>query len=303
MSPIVEKPTRELIAELCDGVIQQNDRLRLEQLLCNDPILQNEYLDQAMLVGLLRYEFGGDRSSIEDQDGSNDSRRGFGKLVQRSLAMMLLTLMCAGGYWWLKPDCDIEFSVPISNASFERDVPISTEPSLNGWYGDVARIVLGSEDNLAPDGKRMLQLLRSVHQPSNECEIYQVLDLRQLGVRATSRPAFIEATAVVNTRSDPGEVPYVLSLELYTYVQLPEFRQTLVPDSLSTEVMASRKMLSADSNPDSWEQISLVMPLSREAKFGIVKISVRDFSDSPDDEFSEVFVDNVKVRMTNKGLF
>ena len=302
MSSTDERPARELIAELCDGLIQQSDRSRLEQLLRDDPILQHEYLDQAILDGLLQYEFGIDHPTIPNQFATYDSRSDFGKLSARSLVVLLFGVIFAGGYWWLNRDFDLEIPIQLANVSFESDLPISREPIRDGWYGDVARIVFGSEDNLAPDGQRMLQLIRSVHQPSKECEVYQVLDLRQSPMKTLDRPAYIKATVTVNTRSFTGEEPYLLSLELYICTELPELQHRLAPQTWSSDMMTAGSQVAADSDPDSWQEIRLVMPLSRDAKFGIVKISVRDTNKLADDEFSEVFVDNVQVRLTNKGL-
>lgn len=303
MSPPGERPTGELIAELCDGMIQPEDLARLEDLLYDDPILQHEYLDQAMIEGLLRYEFGVERPSIPNQFASESSRIRLRKLAAKSLGAFMLVLICCGGYWWFRPDSHAEITVKLANLSFEDDLPISTEPILNGWYGDVARVVHGSEDNLAPHGHRMLQLIRSVHQPANECEVYHVLDLRQHRHEHRRRPAFVEATVVVNTRSDVSKTPYVISLELYTYTELPKIWQTLAPDALSNNVMVSGNTIAADSDPNSWQEIKLMMPLIPDKNFGIIKISVADRSSSAENVFSEVFVDNVQVRMTNKGLF
>lgn len=301
MSTPDKRPVRDLIAELCDGLIQPNDRSELEQLLRNDPILQHEYLDQAMIDGLLRYEFGIDHPTIPNQFANDAKRSGLGKLIARSLVVLLFVLIFAGVYSWLKRDFHLEIPIQLANVSFENDLPISTEPILNGWYGDVARIVFGSKDNLAPDGKHMLQLIRSVHRPSKECEIYQVLDLRQSSIGAFDHPAYLEATVTVNSRSLRGDEPYLFSLELYTCTELPELRNRLSPKTWSSDLMTAGKQVAADADPDSWQELRLVMPLGRDVKFGIVKISVRDISMFTDDEFSEVFVDNVRVRVINQG--
>jgi hypothetical protein len=302
MSSTDGRSARELIAELCDGLIQQDDRSRLEELLRDDPILQHEYLDQAMIDGVLRYEFGIDSPTIPDQFATYHSRSDFVKLSARSLIVLLFAVIVASGYWWLNRDLHLEIPIQLANVSFENDLPISNEPIRDGWYGDVARIVFGNEDNLAPDGKHMLQLIRSVHQPSKECEVYQVLDLRQSPTKTLDRPAYIEATVTVNTRSFMGDEPYLLSLELYICTELPELQHRLAPQTWSSDMTTAGSQVAADSDPDSWQEIRLVMPLSRDAKFGIVKISVRDTNKLADDEFSEVFVDNVQVRLTNKGL-
>lgn len=303
MSSAEGRPARELLAELCDGLIQQHDRSRLEQLLRDDPILQHEYLDQAMIDGLLRYEFGIDYPSVPKQFVPPDNRGNLKKLSARLFVVLLVAVIFAGGFWWLNRDVHLEIPVQLANVSFENDLPIATELIRNGWYGDVARIVFGSEDNVAPDGKHMLQLIRSVHQPSKECEVYQVVDLRQSPLIMLDRPVYLEATVTVNARSFTVDEPYLLSLEIFTYTELPELRHTLSPQTWSSDMMTAGKQVTADNDPDSWQEIRLVMPLNRDAKFGIVKISVRDTSKLADDEFSEVFVDNVRVCMTNNGLF
>ena len=303
MNSTGDKPARELIAELCDGLIQPVDKARLEQLLRDDAILQQEYLDQAMIDGLLRYELGVDRPSIPNQFDGDKSKSGVVRLVARPLVFVLLALTVTAGYWWFRPDSHVTFTVPLQNVSFENDQPISNLPILNGWYGDVARILLGSEDNQAHDGQRMLQLIRSVHPPSKECEIYHVVDLRQAGFKTRDSSRFIEGTVMFNALSDTSSEPYTFSMEIFTYAELPEIDQSLAPETWSSDMTTAGKKVIADSDRNSWQEVKLVMPLSPTAKFGIVKISVRDDSQSADDEFSEVFVDNVQVCMTNKGLF
>jgi len=296
-----QKSASELIADLCDGLLRPEDKARLTRLLRDDPFFQNEYLDQAMIDGMLRYEFGFDRLTVPYQfvDTANHTPL---KLIVGAFVVSLLAFIFAGEYLWLKQDTPLDISIPLANLSFESDLPISTKPMLDGWYGDEAQIVTGSDDHLAPHGIRMLQLVRSVHQPSNECEVYHVIDLSSVSNKSGPRPLFIEAKMVANARSNRGEASFVISLELYTYSELPELERILVPSQLSNHVMVSGNKVAADSDPKSWQELRLLMPLAKDAKYGIIKISARDSSLMADDEYKEVFIDHVQVRMTNEGL-
>lgn len=48
--------------------------------------------------------------------------------------------------------------------------------------------------------------------------------------------------------------------------------------------------------------VRLLMPFNSGAKYGIIKVSARDGSKMADDEFKEVFIDHVQIRMTNEGI-
>lgn len=302
MSSANQKSARELIAELCDESLQREDRARLMQLLRDDPLLQNEYLDQAMVDGLLRYEFGIDRSTIPAQFVGNTNKP-HATLIVGSLVFSLLACLFAGGYLWINRDKPLNIPIQLANLSFESDLPISTSPVLYGWYGDEAQIVAGSDDHFAPHGNRMLQLIRSVHQPSNECEVYQLLDLSLPRVDSGQLPLFIEAKMVANTHSTEVGASFVISLELYTYSELPELTNILVPRKSGGDIMVAANQIVADSDPESWQEVKLLMPINSGARYAIIKVSARDGSKMADDEFKEVFIDHVQIRMTNQGIF
>ena len=301
MNSANQKPTSELIAKLLDEMLPPEEGARLMQSLRDDPLLQNEYLDQAMVDGLLRYEFGIDRPTIPDQfvDTKNDTRF---KPIVGAIVISLMACLFAGGYLWLDRHEPLNIPIQLANLSFESDMPISTIPVLYGWYGDEAQIVAGSDDNAAPHGNRMLQLVRSVHQPSNECEVYQLLDLGSARGHSGQLPLFIEAKMDANTRSTDVRSSLVISLELYTYSELPELASILVPRGSIGDVMVAANQIVADNDPKSWQEVRLLMPLTSGARYGIIKVSARDGSKMADDEFKEVFIDNIQIRMTNQGI-
>lgn len=302
MNSANQKSARELIAELCDGLLQPEDRAKLTELLREDPLLQNEYLDQAMVDGLLRYELGIDRPTIPSQFFAQ-SRNSLSKLTLGTLVVALMVSVFLGGNEWFDKRQLIDVPIQLSDYSFERDLGISVTPILSGWYGDEAQSVTGEEFNLAPHGNRMLQFVRSLHQPSNECELYQLIDLSAVSNGSQREPLFIEAKMVANARANRKETSYLIALELYTYSELPELDIALSPDRLGRIVRFSSHKIAADSDPESWQELKLVMPLSNDARYGIVKISARESGTGADDNYKEVFVDNVQIRMTNKEVF
>lgn len=297
-----QKFARELIADLCDGLLRPEDRARLAELLREDPLLRNEYLDQAMVDGMLRYEFGLDRPLMPNQFVT-PPRNNLSKLMLGTVVVALMVSMFLGGYWWFDQSRLVEVPIQLSNCSFESDRAISATPTFSGWYGDEAQSVTGEEGCLAPHGKRMLQFVRSSHQPSNECEVYQLLDLSAVGNASRHAPLFLDARMVANAHASKDETSYVIALELYTYSELPELETALAPDRLGKNVTLSSHKIAADSNPESWQELKLVTPLPQNTKYGIVKISVRETGVGADGKYKEVFVDNVQIRMTNKEVF
>lgn len=297
-----EKSARELIARLCDGLLQPEDRASLTGLLCEDPLLQSEYLDQAMVDGLLRYELGMDRPTIPNQ--FVDPPRN--NLIKLSLGALLSALMVSvflGGYWWLDKNRLIDVPLHLSNFSFESELNISATPIFSGWYGDEAQSVTGKDVNFAPHGNRMLQFGRSLNQPSNECEVYQLIDLSAVSNKSRRESLFIEAKMVANTRADGQDTSYLIALELYTYSELPELEIALAPDRFGRNVRVSSHKIAADSDPDSWQELKLIMSLPNDTRYGIIKISARESGMGTDGTCEEVFVDNVQIRMTNKEVF
>jgi hypothetical protein len=302
MNAANQKSARELIAELCDGLLQPEDLARLTGLLREDPLLQNEYLDQAMVDGLLRYELGIDRPTIPSQF-VDPSRNDAMKLTLGTLVVALMVSVFLGGYWWFDQNRLIDVPIQLSDYSFESELGISATPIFSGWYGDEAQSVTGEELNLAPHGNRMLQFVRSLHQPSNECEIYQLIDLSAVNNKSRREPLFLEAKMVANARANGEDTSYLIALELYTYSELPELELALAQDRLDKTVRVFSHKIAADSDPESWQEVKLVMPLPNDARYGIVKISARESGIGADDKYKEVFVDNVQIRMTNKEVF
>ncbi|MCU0712556.1 MAG: hypothetical protein MUC43_10895 [Pirellula sp.] len=302
MTAANQKSARELIADLCDGLLQPEDRVRLTGLLREDPLLQNEYLDQTMVDGLLRYELGVDRPTIPSQF-VDSPRNNLMKLTLGTLVVALMVSVFLSGYWWFDQNRLIDMPIQLSDYSFERDLDISATPILSGWYGDEAKSVTGEEVNLAPHGNRMLQFVRSLHQPSNECELYQLIDLSAVSNTSRRASLFLEAKMVANARASGEKISYLIALELYTYSELPELDIDLAPNRLGKDVRVSSHTIAADSDPESWQEVKLVMPLPNDARYGIVKISARESGMGADDTFKEVFVDNVRIRMTNKEVF
>jgi hypothetical protein len=307
MIPSRIKSERELIAEICDGGISQSDIVRLGTLLSADPLLQQEYLDQVLIDGLLQYELGMNHSSIRNQSSVSNSanmlrhRKAPVPLVA-IFASLILAILGLGSIWWFQAGPKMDYPIPLANISFENISPISNVPTREGWYGDIARIVRGTQGNVAQHGDHMLQLIRSIHQPSGECEVYQAFNLSQIRELRMKHPAFIEATIAVNARGNDSGESCILALELYTSpTALPE-HQLLAPHTWNRDLMTAGKQVAADSDGESWQEINLVMPLSKDARFGIVKISVRDGGNMDEKDYPEVFVDNVRIRIRGKEL-
>lgn len=161
MNSANQKSARELFAELCDGLLQPQDRAKLTELLREDPLLQNEYLDQAMVDGLLRYELGIDHPTITSPFFA-PSRNNLSKLTLGTLVVALMVSVFLGGNGWFDKGQLIDVPIQLSDYIFERGLGISATPILSGWYGDEAKSVTGEEVNLAPHGNRMLQIHREL---------------------------------------------------------------------------------------------------------------------------------------------
>jgi hypothetical protein len=332
MSISSESSNRELIARLCDGEMSSIDMDRLGKTLSADPLLQHECLDQLLIQGLLQYEYGlvepgtfgcENDAHVDGDHEISDTRPAVGaaefeatshgigrnrlpgwkELGFQALGFSLLLTVLAVGWWRLRPQPKIDVAIPLVDASFENASLVTFHPQANGWYGDEALVVRENRTNRAHDGEHMLQLVRSLREPAGEWEIYQAFDLRQLQAVGSDRsPAELEASVAFNACGAAIGKSYVFGLQLYA-TSAPLSEQELVsPETGTRELLTARRYITADWDAGSWQEIRLVMPLNRDAAFGLVKISVRNSDSADNKEIPEVFVDNVQVRVKSQGV-
>lgn len=302
------KSMMELIGNLCDERVHSGDMEALNHLLKTDPIAQEEYLDQALMDAILQWEFSAvaadsDSAIIQPEDSDPkdihpDVSRGrlIGKAYLHAPLLVLLSIGTAF-LWWIWPVGSSEQTIEIANASFEDDTVVSLQPSIARWYGDVAQIVQEVPGVSPYHGNSMLQMVGSTREPEDSCEVYQLIDLRDVAVRKRAKYSMIEASALVNSLSGDTTVPYVFSILLYALSDNPLEQSSPLPTDWESEVSYVGNQLPADRDLTSWQKIDSVLPYSDDMKFLLIKISVRGDTRQEAKNFPGQFVDHVTLRI------
>jgi len=293
-----------LIGSVCDERFEKDDLQQLNQLLMTDPIAQEEYLDQMLIDGLLQREFAGlhpaewqsepEREQDREQERVDGHRRG---RIAIQLVLAVLVLAGASGVWSLRADATPEVNVVLTNASFEDVASVSYHPTHSGWYGGTAHIVQGVAGVSPQHGEHMLQLIRSTSKRDDSCEVYQIVDLRHVADQARNQPMFIEATALVNSLVGDHSDSWVFSIHLYASSIHPLDQQSPLPTNWKSSVASVGNQVTADLDHRTWQQLSSVMPLNADARFLLIRISVRGGDNQWGDVFPGHFVDNVTLEL------
>ena len=290
----------DLIGSVCDEHSDREDLRQLNHLLKTDPIAQEEYLDQMLIDGLLQREFAGLRP-IESQIASAGERvKVLGKTklsIAIPVALVAVMFIGAAGLWWSRSGTTLDVNVVLANASFEDSAILSYHPTNLGWYGDKANVVREVSGVSPHHGEFMLQLVQSTSEPEDSCEVYQIIDLSHLADHARKHPMFIEATALVNSLVGDHSDSYVFSIQVYASSVNPLDQQSPLPANWKSSVSYVGNQVAADLDHRSWQQISSVMPLSADAPFLLIQISVRRNDKKHGEVFPGHFVDNVTLKL------
>jgi hypothetical protein len=295
----------DLIGNVCDERSDREDLRQLNRLLKADPIAQEEYLDQMLIDGLLQREFAGLKptepqiaSDGDETDGERGKALGRAKLfIAIPAALAVLIFVGATGWLWPRSEPPFDVSVELANASFEEVASISYHPTNLGWYGDKAHAVREVSGVSPHHGEFMLQLVQSTSEPEDSCEVYQIVDLSHLAGLARKNPMFVEATALVNSLVGDHSDSYVFSIQIYASPVNPLDQQSPLPTNWKSTISYVGNQIAADLDHRSWQQISSVMPLSADAPFLLIQISVRRNDQKHSEVYPGHFVDNVTLKL------
>ncbi len=292
----------DLIGSVCDESSDRGDLRQLNHLLKTDPIAQEEYLDQMLIDGLLQQEFAGLQPSESRHAAEGGEGRILGKThfpIAIQVALVAIVIVGVAGLWWSRSDTPTDVNVTLANASFEDVASGSFHPINLGWYGDNAHVVREVSGVFPHHGEFMLQLIQSTNEPKHSCEVFQIVDLRHVADHARKHPMFIEATALVNSLVGDHSDSYVFSIQMYASSVNPLDQQSPLPANWKSLVSYVGNQVAADLDHRSWQQISSVMPLSADAPFLLIQISVRRDDKKYGELSSGHFVDNVTLKLKN----
>lgn len=291
----------DLIGSVCDGRSDREDLRQLNDLLKTDPIAQEEYLDQMLIDGLLQQEFAGLRRTESQIHPDRQPRR---VLSNRQLLIAItiaLVFVGATGWLWSRSvhPHDVDIDVALANASFEEGANVSYQPVSVGWYGDKSQVVREFGGVSPYHGEFMLKLDQSTSEPEESCEIYQIVDLRNVTKKTRRHPVTLEAKVLVNSLAVEHSDSYVFSIKMYASSVNPLDQQSPVPTDWKPSVFFVGNQVTADTDHRSWQQLSSAMPLLSNAHFLLIQISVRRDDRKVIERFPGHFVDNVTLKIKN----
>ncbi len=301
MTQPIEARLLEKISLLCEGELQSEDIEQLNALLSSSPLLQEEYLDQLMIHGLLKYEYGLRASLPMASPGGSSTRVRMWKHLYITAAVPILIAIVAFAGWWSRSTVEREVPIRVANSSFEGSKTIPLQPIFSGWYGDDAAYVHRSNRIAPADGKQMLQFIRSINQSDETCEVYQIIDLGEFQRSSPEEPVWAKASALVNSIDENELEDFVFAIRLYALTEEPFDVLEPWPQKLNRDVTYTDSRLTADHDQGSWQEIQSIVALQPDTRYLVLELSVRDGLDSHRNVYPGQFVDHVQVSLKKRG--
>lgn len=316
---------RDLVARLSDGRLTTEDSRRLNELLKCDPIAQQMYLDHMFMDGLLEREFGGriatsgaENSQVHELARnlplvSSQPVNGPAKRENRtvrtlwvisSVAVCLLIglLVFPGGHFLTTANSPRPVPLVLSDAGFES--PAQNHKVLmpeEGWFGGSMDIV-GQHSGVDPlEGQYMLHWGESKNPQSRLRAIYQLVDLEGAHQPDIEDSPSVFASANFNTAIDDDDGPDLFGVRIYAFSEKPVQVPGVEPSGWGSPLAIADRQLAADSDEDSWQNVSAQLHLPTDTRYLVLRLSVidPDPTPEPDDAPADHFVDKVSLSVVS----
>lgn len=324
---------RELISKLSDGTLDAEGAGRLNELLKDDPVAQESYLDHLMVDALLEREFVGSAADCATSATAGAMEapgaggvamtravgagglaslwpsiaRAFGRRLPsarpwfsaRGLVPLLLLVVALGSWWSLSASREGRKDASpgpftLLDAGFESDVP-SGGGTTARWYGEGAESVEQCLGVTPIEGRRMLRFVSPSAEPGNTCEVYRLVDLRPFAGIAQPE-AVVEASAFFNSlKEEFDESDYIFKLTVFAFSEDPSGEFNTWPPRWRQPLTFSGCQLSADAAPQSWQRVNTRLPLPAGTQFLVVRLSVIRTDPDVDNQFPGQFVDKLAL--------
>jgi len=314
---------RGLVARLSDGELTAAEGDRLNALLKSDPIAQEMYLDHMLIDGLLDREFAAAPQGVESRPAPAPPLRGpapvsparpaargwFRRLgssrSRRELVPLALVVLAAVGWFgWARSKFPVRRPLELANSSFESASGLSVgKMSEASWYGDVADVVEQYSGVTPLEGDRMVRFVKSASEPEHSCELYQIIDLKEIADALAKGPVLVEASAGFNAVADSlGEDEYVFGISVYAYSEDPAGQPHVWPMRWDSPLNFSGHQTNADGDARSWQTVTTRLTLPQGTKYLVVQLAVirRVPEGNPKgepEEFPGQFADRVTVHL------
>ncbi len=174
------------------------------------------------------------------------------------------------------------------------------------WSGEETEIVqTGPVEAL--DEKRMLRFVRSGELPTlkGSCDIYQLVDLRSLGLHEQDGESTLELSArFLDGRTVVGE-PWRFIIRLYVFSGSPDDIRSDWPRTRHEALSAgSARHDSSGGKPHSWREVTTKALLSANADFALVHLAVFNPAEPRGavTDFGQQFLDDVRLTLKTQPV-
>lgn len=316
---------RELIARLSDGTLTTEDSRRLNELLQQDPIAQQAYLDHMFMDGLLERELGNRVTAsasenshlnelarnlplVESQPVNGPARRenrtvrtlwGISALV---VCLVFGLLVFPGGHFLITANSPLPVPLVLSDAGFESRAQHNRAVlPEEGWFGGSMDIV-GQHSGVDPlEGRYMLHWGEPENPQSRQQAIYQLVDLEGAHQPDIEDSPSVFASANFNTTIDDDDDPELFGVRIYAFSEKPVQVPGVDPSGWGSPLAIADRQLAADADEESWQNVSAQLHLPTDTRYLVLRLSVVDPDPTPemDDEPVEHFVDKVSLSVVS----
>ncbi len=303
----------ELMRRYLEGVASLEETQELESLIVKDASVRQDFLRYTHLDSAL--------AGVRRSQPVGDPRRSVWlswRPLTAAAAGIAFGMFCTSvvfGYVMPRAVAAASLLSALVDGSFETlrgPLPSGFPTEFGVWSGEETELVEGGRVR-ALEGKRMLRFVRSSEFPAmgNSCDVYQLIDLRALGISQQDGESALELSARFLDGRAAGGDPVRFILRLYVFSGSPDslrekwpltWRNAMtLPEALST---GNTLLQSGGTRPDDWREVKAKALLPPNAEFALVHVGVYSprAPNSVPLEFGSQFVDDVRLTLTTQPV-
>ncbi|HQX52243.1 MAG TPA: hypothetical protein PLR25_20150 [Planctomycetaceae bacterium] len=316
--------SRELIAKVCDATLSAAETQRLNEILKSDGIARDTCVDHLFLSGMLEREFAGPfldakalalknsvaTSNLQSPSPLVKSKPSIWKTCSRYLTtswvpllVVTVLLIAVISRPLIKSSgSSVELvSIPVFESSFEGSrLQLEATASAGQWLGDGVNVV-SERDGIEPlDGHDMLHFVTGELSSGDGSDVYQIIDL--ITWRRTLAEGNVSAVASVHFNAETPDKHHdecVFGIHLYAFSEFPIGILDFNPENGRKPQAHGSRNIQADSDAESWQDVSTSLELPPQARYLVLQLSVKDADGKPGSDFREHFADKVSLNLAS----
>lgn len=174
-------------------------------------------------------------------------------------------------------------------------------PSDPGYWSGSAFTLIGPAQHIRPfEGAGMLRFLSPPGNPSGDCEVWQLVDLRPYRKLLARGDVEARVDSMFNRITNAPGSADTFGLALAAFHGSPANSRTLWQERATTALASADKELKTDDNPATWEKLEFSLKLPPQTDFVIVEIRAVAPLTGPAEVFPGHFADRVDLKLCTK---